>query len=413
MNQKKTQLSLVEKRKRLLKLINEDPRLEIIRSSIAAVRSADFVPMATKDGRNPFAECIKQPGVAIPINFYVPGKNGEAFQIIDGSLTQVVAVEPFKKPIDLERLASEIKLGAASKEDWLGSLGATSGARNEEAETKYLAKGFPGQVYHPEVIQSSGLTASEFAKLDPNQQQQLLENSQTVVGTQDSANVSCFNGDDSESASHPLAVAGLRGKLNDGSNWIGGDSTAADDLWELLRRFRDNDKLAFEQIVLRTSGSLYARLRALNFLFEDIEDICQEVYVKLAKDTTSGNMGFKFETFLKTIAVRVATDFRRRRNAEKRDERGDFSLDPANQSHHPSIVQCPLSKLAESEDFSTIVQLLDRLPENQGTAIALRYFEEWSWREIAEILGKSENAVQQLVARGLSTLRQFMSICPA
>jgi len=48
---------------------------------------------------------------------------------------------------------------------------------------------------------------------------------------------------------------------------------------------------------------------------------------------------------------------------------------------------------------------LTRLPLKYQEAIALRYFEEKTVAEVAEILGKPEGTVKSLVSRGLERLR--------
>ena len=48
---------------------------------------------------------------------------------------------------------------------------------------------------------------------------------------------------------------------------------------------------------------------------------------------------------------------------------------------------------------------LQELPERQRAAVVLRYYEDLSEREAAELLGITQNAMNSLVVRAMRTLR--------
>lgn len=56
-----------------------------------------------------------------------------------------------------------------------------------------------------------------------------------------------------------------------------------------------------------------------------------------------------------------------------------------------------------------LIAALDRLPDLQRLAILLRYTDGFSLRETAELIGKSEHAVESMLLRGRRTLRQLLS----
>jgi RNA polymerase sigma-70 factor, ECF subfamily len=59
----------------------------------------------------------------------------------------------------------------------------------------------------------------------------------------------------------------------------------------------------------------------------------------------------------------------------------------------------------EIERHVMLFQLVDRLPDTQARVIRLRFVEQKSIREIAQVLGRSEGAVKQLQLRAFETLR--------
>lgn len=59
-----------------------------------------------------------------------------------------------------------------------------------------------------------------------------------------------------------------------------------------------------------------------------------------------------------------------------------------------------------SESRTTLAAAVNRLPEIQREAIALRYAARLTAREIGDVLGKSDQATQKLLSRALATIRE-------
>ena len=60
----------------------------------------------------------------------------------------------------------------------------------------------------------------------------------------------------------------------------------------------------------------------------------------------------------------------------------------------------------EPEDNSEVLQAVMALPEKYRSVIHLYYYEEYSTREIAEIIGKKEATVRSLLKRGREKLEK-------
>jgi RNA polymerase sigma-70 factor (ECF subfamily) len=58
-----------------------------------------------------------------------------------------------------------------------------------------------------------------------------------------------------------------------------------------------------------------------------------------------------------------------------------------------------------AHDRSKVYAFVRELPDDQRRVIELRFMEEKSTREVAEVLGRSEGAIKQLQFRGLESLR--------
>ena len=57
------------------------------------------------------------------------------------------------------------------------------------------------------------------------------------------------------------------------------------------------------------------------------------------------------------------------------------------------------------EELDETWQALDRLKPKQRTALVLRYYEDLTVRQVAELMGEREGTIKSLVHRGLKTLR--------
>jgi RNA polymerase sigma-70 factor (ECF subfamily) len=87
------------------------------------------------------------------------------------------------------------------------------------------------------------------------------------------------------------------------------------------------------------------------------------------------------------------------------DKRTIEIADPQSLETEKLIVE---KQLQQSRDFTLIQQKLSLLSLKYQEVIALRYFEEKSIKEIAEILGKNEGTVKSLISRGIEKLKLLL-----
>ena len=66
----------------------------------------------------------------------------------------------------------------------------------------------------------------------------------------------------------------------------------------------------------------------------------------------------------------------------------------------------PREDMEKTEEIRTVAEAISTLPEKQKIALALRYYENRSYTEIAEILGCSSGAAKKHVKRAKLNLRK-------
>lgn len=69
------------------------------------------------------------------------------------------------------------------------------------------------------------------------------------------------------------------------------------------------------------------------------------------------------------------------------------------------VPERPLAPDGAVEHRDEILQLLQRLPRQQRTVVVLRYYQDLSEQQTADLLGISVGAVKSAASRGLATLR--------
>src|SRR5215472_9164880 len=148
-------------------------------------------------------------------------------------------------------------------------------------------------------------------------------------------------------------------------------------------RFADLYDIYFDRIyayVARRTGSR-----------EETEDLVSEVFHKaLANLRRFEWHGLPFAAWLFRIAANEITDLSARLGRERAIE---------------ASPEAEEGDQEEAQDRSTVLALVRELPEDQRRVLELRFMEEKSTREVAQVLGRSEGAIKQLQFRGLESLR--------
>ena len=136
---------------------------------------------------------------------------------------------------------------------------------------------------------------------------------------------------------------------------------------------------------------------------EEAEDIASQVFIKAWDHIASGNPVTNVQGFLYRIASNLVIDFYRK-NKDKREVSLDNPL-------HPLDVP-DKSDFVERIDRDILVQeiqaKLGELPENYREVVILKYVQDISIKEIAEILKTSENNISVRLHRAIEKLKKLV-----
>ena len=132
---------------------------------------------------------------------------------------------------------------------------------------------------------------------------------------------------------------------------------------------------------------------------DDAEDLAQEAFVRLAGKFSHMRAPELFEAYLRKTVVNLFVSKLRRRSLERKR----LQRDAASLQRTTAVIDGPATDVASRE---SLWALLQRLPQRQRAAIVLRYYEDLSERQIAEVLATSIPSVKSLLRRALDTLRE-------
>jgi RNA polymerase sigma-70 factor (ECF subfamily) len=173
----------------------------------------------------------------------------------------------------------------------------------------------------------------------------------------------------------------------------------------LLEAHFRGDKEAFEQLVRRYGSSMLGYLTKVSGSREEAEDLFQETFRRVHEkaQTLRGN---RFKPWLFSIATRVALDGLRRRKRQRVVSLSGAS-DCADRVSDAIVADngCgPAVEAVRSEQIEQVRRAVESLPPVQRATLVLAYYQQLSYREVAEVLGCSIGTVKTQMYRALRTL---------
>jgi len=179
-------------------------------------------------------------------------------------------------------------------------------------------------------------------------------------------------------------------KNNDNGMNRGSDS----ELSALLTQFTDGDRDAFRRIVELVSDRLFTYALSHTGDREDSLDIVQETLIDLwsSRRTFQYQGNEAFYAFLFTI-------LKRRLARYHKAKRKTVPLDEEHEA---------LQYTLEVEDYRYVLRAIRTLGKDEQELIALRYWSEMTFKEIAAILDITENAAKVRHHRALRRLGQIL-----
>jgi len=175
----------------------------------------------------------------------------------------------------------------------------------------------------------------------------------------------------------------------------------------LIRRARDGDRRALEELVQRHYRTVFNLAYRLTNDYDAAQDIVSEAFIRVHNALPNFRGDANFTTWLYRIVKNVFLDERKKQrirshsSLEEMVELEDSAVSRQVEDPRPG----PEWQMERHERADLVKQAVLTLPENQRLMIALYHFQHRSYEEIAEIMALPIGTVKSRLNRARLALK--------
>jgi RNA polymerase sigma-70 factor (ECF subfamily) len=176
----------------------------------------------------------------------------------------------------------------------------------------------------------------------------------------------------------------------------------------LARGLRRRDPDVLDALIAQYEYRLYRYLFYLTGNPETARDLFQETWLRVLARGHQYDGVSRFDSWLFAIARHLVIDASRRRKMDSLDELLDPVRGGAAREPLSSNEASPLAEYENTELVARLSSILARLPAVYREVLLLRFQEELSLKEIADIIHVPLATVKSRLYRGLGTARELL-----
>ncbi len=176
---------------------------------------------------------------------------------------------------------------------------------------------------------------------------------------------------------------------------------------ELVVLYSQGDNTAFDVLLSRHKNNVYSYIYFIVRNKELAEDIFQETFVKAIVTIKQGRYteNGKFRAWISRIAHNLIIDYFRQEKNEQLISNDEYEVDLFNNSKFSDgTIEDEVIRL---QIFADVKKLINYLPDNQKEVLILRYYQELSFKEIADITGVSINTALGRMRYAILNMRRM------
>ena len=171
---------------------------------------------------------------------------------------------------------------------------------------------------------------------------------------------------------------------------------------DLVERLKAGDERAFEELVEQYRERVHRVAWRILRDDEDAEDVAQEAFIKVFKNIGRFEGRSSLYTWVYRITVNIALNKIKRDKFRRMVPLGDMIRGDTRPQSDPA-------RAAISSEIATrIDEAVKLLPDKQRAVFTLKFYEELSHREIAEIVGCSEGTSKANYFHAIRKLRKLL-----
>lgn len=179
----------------------------------------------------------------------------------------------------------------------------------------------------------------------------------------------------------------------------------------LVKRARQGDLAAYDELVRRYQERIYATVYHMTANHEDANDLAQEAFIKAFQALKSFKGGSSFYTWVYRIAVNKTINFLKQRKNRAQMSLNDLDV---NAEHDPDLVALISEKTPRREVNLTELQeklneAMQKLSEPHRLVVTLHDVQGLSHEEIADIMGCNIGTVRSRLFYARQQLQAYLS----
>ena len=179
---------------------------------------------------------------------------------------------------------------------------------------------------------------------------------------------------------------------------------------QLMLQVRNGNQAAFKTLVEKYQGPITNLIYHMMLNHAEAEELAQEVFLKVYQAAARYRSDAKFSTWLYRIATNLSLNELKSRRGRKTVSLEESLLDRAASGlTAANRIPDPASQLERRELAKALERALQALPERQRVAVILQRFEGFSYREVADSMGCSVEAVEALLSRAKISLKESLA----
>ncbi|MEM9930730.1 MAG: sigma-70 family RNA polymerase sigma factor [Bacteroidota bacterium] len=178
---------------------------------------------------------------------------------------------------------------------------------------------------------------------------------------------------------------------------------------ELVRQAQAGKEWAYTKLVDRHQAGVHRLMHKLVHNEWEAEDLTQEAFCKAFSKIDKYVPQYAFTTWLYRIATNNGIDYLRRQRLSLYSLDGLLESNTGRNKHFPASQPNAEQQLIREQRHGHLRAMVAQLSPSYQRMIELRYFEELSYEEIAELSGMPLGTVKAQLFRAKARLRQWLA----
>lgn len=164
--------------------------------------------------------------------------------------------------------------------------------------------------------------------------------------------------------------------------------------FEVVKRAQEGDPAAFTEVVNTYRRRIFGTVARLIGRPEDVEDVAQEVFLRLYYSLDQLRTPEVFEPWLYRLTVNAALDYLRKRRRRSESRMGDLSEQQVVMADAEAGLRAAVEEREKGRVRELVDSLLSNVSEDDRILLSLKEVEGLSLKELEKVYHVNENALK-------------------